>query len=125
LFYGVTVYELLMVAEVREWLHRLRQTDKATLLAISDALTVLCVVGPGLGRPLVDRITGSSLHNLKELRPASAGSTEVRILFVFDPRRRAVLLVAGDKAGQWAHWYTRAIRQAEERYREYLKDVGQ
>jgi hypothetical protein len=27
----------MMVAEVREWLHRLRQEDKATLLAISDA----------------------------------------------------------------------------------------
>lgn len=114
-----------MVAEVREWLHRLRQTDRATLLAISDALTVLRVVGPGLGRPLVDRITGSSLHNLKELRPASSGSTEVRILFVFDPRRRAVLLVAGDKSGQWAHWYTEAIRQAEERYQEYLKETSQ
>ena len=44
----------MMVAEVREWLHRLRREDKATLLAISDALTVLRVMGPGLGRPLVD-----------------------------------------------------------------------
>jgi hypothetical protein len=63
------LYELLMVAEVREWLHRLRQDDKATLLAISDALTVLRVVGPGLGRPLADRVNQSALHNLKELRP--------------------------------------------------------
>ena len=123
LFYEVPTYELLMVAEVREWLHRLRQTDRATLFAISDALTVLRVVGPSLGRPLVDRITGAQLHNLKELRPASAGSTEVRILFVFDPRRRAVLLMAGDKSGQWAGWYAAAIRQAEERYREYLREV--
>lgn len=114
-----------MVTEVREWLRRLRQMDRATLVAISDALTVLRVVGPGLGRPLVDRITGSSLHNLKELRPASTGSTEVRILFVFDPRRRAVLLVAGDKSGQWAHWYPAAIRQAEKHYQAYLKETGQ
>ncbi len=114
-----------MVAEVREWLHRLPQTDRATLLAISDALTVLRVVGPGLGRPLVDRIAGSSLHNLKELRPASTGSTEVRILFVSDPRRRAVLLVAGDKSGQWRHWYSEATRQAQKRYQAYLKETGQ
>ncbi|WP_438860658.1 type II toxin-antitoxin system RelE/ParE family toxin [Amycolatopsis solani] len=40
---------------------------------------------------------GSRLHNLKELRPASAGSSEIRILFAFDPVRRAVLLVAGDE----------------------------
>ena len=42
---------------------------------------------------------GSKLHNLKELRPGSAGTSEARLLFVFDPTRRAVLLVAGDKAG--------------------------
>jgi hypothetical protein len=118
------MYELLMVAEVRDWLHRLRKTDLATLMAISDALTVLRVVGPGLGRPLADRVAHSSLHNLKELRPGASGSAEVRILFVFDPRRRAVLLVAGDKAGQWKRWYDQAIPVAELRYAEYLKEAG-
>jgi hypothetical protein len=113
-----------MVAEVRDWLHRLRQTDKATLMAISDALSVLQVVGPSLGRPLADRISGSSLHNLKELRPGSAGSSEVRILYVFDPSRRAVLLVAGDKAGHWKRWYSEAIPMAEQRYADYLKEVN-
>ena len=44
----------------------------------------------------VDRITGSSLRNLKELR-----SRSIRVLFVFDEARQAVLLVAGDKRGQW------------------------
>ncbi len=67
------MYELLMVAEVRDWLHQLRQTDLATLMAISDALTVLRVVGPGLGRPLADRVARSALHNLKELRPGASG----------------------------------------------------
>jgi hypothetical protein len=71
--------------------------------------------GPTLGRPLVDRIHGSRLHNLKELRPASAGRTDVRILFVFDPEREAILLVAGDKAGRWSQWYAEAIPFAEAR----------
>jgi len=57
--------------------------------------------GPDVGRPLVERVKGSRLHNLKELRPASTGGTEVRILFVFDPVREMVLLVAGDKSGNW------------------------
>lgn len=118
------MYQLRMVAEVREWLHRLRQDYKDTLLAISDALTVLRIVGPGLGRPLVDRVSRSSLHNLKELRPGSAGSSQVRILFAFDPQRRAVLLVAGDKAGRWNHWYDQAIPLAERRYQEYLGEVN-
>lgn len=73
-----------------------------------------------LGRPAADRITGSSLHNRKELRPGSAGRTEIRIQFVFDPPRQAVLLVAGDKAGNWTRWYRDAIKLAEDRYARFL-----
>jgi hypothetical protein len=47
--------------------------------------------------------------------------SEVRILFVFDPWRSAVLLIAGDKAGQWHRWYREAIPQAEQLYEMYLK----
>jgi hypothetical protein len=47
--------------------------------------------------------------------------TMIRILFVFDPRRSAVLLTAGDKTGQWKAWYERAIPHAEELYAVYLK----
>ncbi|MFD4429988.1 type II toxin-antitoxin system RelE/ParE family toxin [Nocardia sp. NPDC058497] len=78
--------------------------------------------GPALGRPLVDRIKGSSVHNLKKLRPGSAGATEIRILFVFDPERNAVLLVAGDKSGNWKAWYRQAIPVAEYRYDVYMKE---
>jgi hypothetical protein len=46
----------------------------------------------------VDRITGSSAHNLKELRVKST-SRQLRCLFVFDPRRTAIILLAGDKTG--------------------------
>ncbi|MFD4582668.1 type II toxin-antitoxin system RelE/ParE family toxin [Streptomyces sp. NPDC058434] len=67
----------------------------------------------------MDRIRGSVLHNLKELRPGSAGRTEVRILFMFDPWRSSVLLIAGDKSGDWNAWYTRAIPMAERLYAEY------
>ncbi len=76
--------------------------------------------GPALGRPAVDRITGSRLHNLKELLPGSAGKTEIRILFIFDPQRRAILLVAGDKADNWTRWYRDAIKLAEDRYARFL-----
>ena len=71
---------------------------------------------------MVDRIKGSSIHNLKELRPGSAGATEVRILFAFDPWRSSVLLVAGDKSGRWREWYRQAIPQAEQLYRTHLKE---
>lgn len=57
---------------------------------------------------------------MKELRPGSAGRSEVRILFIFDPERRAVLLVAGEKAGNWHKWYDRNIPVADERYDAWL-----
>jgi hypothetical protein len=115
-------YRLELVSEVRDWLHQLRRTDRASVVLVGQAITALLEEGPGLGRPLVDRIKGSTLHNLKELRPGSSGATEVRILFIFDPHRNAVLLVAGDKAGQWTTWYRQAIPLAEARYATYLKE---
>src|SRR5215207_2231992 len=72
------------------------------------------------GRPLVDRIQGSQFHNMKELRPPSTGSSEIRMLFAFDPAREAIFLVAGDKAGNWSRWYRQAIPVADERYTEHL-----
>jgi hypothetical protein len=60
---------------------------------------------------------GNGLHNLKELRPGSSGRSEVRILFVFDPVRNAVLLVAGDKSGRWQEWYREAIPAAKQHMR--------
>lgn len=115
-------YRLEIVTEVREWLHRLRRTDRLSAILVGQAITALLEEGPSLGRPLVDRIKNSNLHNLKELRPGSSGTTEIRVLFVFDPARNAVLLVAGDKAGQWTAWYRESIPLAEARYALYLKE---
>jgi hypothetical protein len=118
------VWKIVMVDEVRQWLHSLRRTDRDTLRQVSDALDLLAIEGPTLGRPIVDRIKGSRLHHLKELRPGSAGASEIRILFAFDPATRAVLLVAGDKAGDWKRWYGRAVALAEHRYEQWIKEVG-
>ncbi|MFJ1457940.1 type II toxin-antitoxin system RelE/ParE family toxin [Nocardia sp. N2S4-5] len=63
--------------------------------------------------------TGSRSAKLKELRPRQ---TVIRILFVFDPWRSAILLVGGDKTGQWNAWYEQAIPHAESLYEIYLKE---
>ncbi|SBW21542.1 hypothetical protein FDG2_2039 [Candidatus Protofrankia californiensis] len=60
---------------------------------------------------------------MKELRPGSAGTSEIRILFAFDPLRRAVLLVVGDKSGNWHRWYETAIPVADERYDLHLTEI--
>ncbi len=66
--------------------------------AVGAAIDTLEESGPGLGRPLVDTISNSRHHNMKELRPLG---TFFRILFVFDPRRSVILLLGGDKQGRW------------------------
>lgn len=60
---------------------------------------------------------------MKELRPGSSGRSEVRILFAFDPKRRAILLVAGDKQGIWAKWYRKNIPVADDRFDEHVKKL--
>jgi hypothetical protein len=110
-------WTVILLEEVEEWFFDL---DQETAELLGDAVDQLERKGPTLARPLADRVKGSRLHNLKELRPGSTGHSEVRVLFCFDPARRAILLVAGDKAGQWQDWYKRAIPLAEERYARWL-----
>lgn len=74
---------------------------------------------------MVDSITSSKIRNMKELRPGSSGTSEIRILFAFDPWRSAILLLAGDKAGKWNRWYAEAIPRAERLYEIYLKERGE
>ena len=90
--------------------------------AISKRREILRRVGPNASRPLVDSLTGSQIKNLKELRVSSGGA--LRILFVFDRKRQAVLLLDGDKSinAKWTSWYASAIRDAEEIYEKYVKE---
>ena len=106
--------------QVGLWLDDLDQDSYEQVIA---ALNVLRDMGPQLGRPLVDSVVGSAYKNMKELRPGSRGRSEIRVLFAFDPERRAILLVAGDKAGNWTTWYTKNIPIADARYAEHLKGM--
>jgi hypothetical protein len=115
-------WEILMTTQVDEFLDGLYDSDRESHRLVNQAILVLERNGPAEGRPLVDTITASRIANMKELRPPSAGQSEVRILLVFDRWRSAVLLVAGDKSGQWAKWYRKAIPQAEQLYADYLAD---
>ncbi|NGM17545.1 type II toxin-antitoxin system RelE/ParE family toxin [Eggerthellaceae bacterium zg-893] len=107
-----------------DWLDK---QDAETVAHVFAALELLERHGPSLGRPLVDTLAGTKIRNLKELRPASSGSSEVRILFAFDPKRKAVMLLAGDKAKgknarrKWSGWYKQAIPRAEEIYALHVR----
>ena len=87
------------------------------ILALS---LVLGQFGPRLGRPRVDTLSGSRYANMKELR-FSAADGEWRVAFAFDPRRRAILLVSGDKSGgSQKRFYRDLIRKADQRFDSHL-----
>jgi hypothetical protein len=114
-------WTVILLDEVTDWYFDLVEREPESAKLVAAAIDVLEADGPNLGRPLVDSIKGSSIRNLKELRPGSRGRSEIRILFVFDPVRQAVLLVAGDKAGNWSNWYREQILLAERRYATWLE----
>ena len=88
------------------------------LLAMAQHLAAF---GPSAGRPRVDTLKGSRHRNMKELRFDAAGGVW-RVAFAFDPRRRAILLVAGDKAGVGQkRFYQRLIDKADSRLDAHLR----
>lgn len=88
--------------------------------AIDTAVAMLEELGPGLARPWVDTITGSRHQNMKELRPRGG---HLRVLFAFDPRRTAILLLGGDKTNRWQVWYQEAIPKADALYDDYIRTL--
>jgi|SRR5690349_10086112 hypothetical protein len=91
---------------------------RAEILALARLLQRF---GPQLGRPRVDTLNGSRHANMKELRFSAAGG-EWRVAFAFDPKRKAILLVAGDKSGtSERRFYRELVRKADDRFDAHMK----
>lgn len=89
-------------------------------LTLLTELMLLRTYGPALGRPHVDTLSGSKHSNMKELR-FTAGDGVWRVAFAFDPKRRAIVLVAGDKAGvAQKRFYKALIAKADVRFTDHL-----
>jgi hypothetical protein len=108
--------------EYAAWFTLLIKEDLGSATQVAQAVAALREEGPALGRPLVDRLKGAGIHHLKELRPGSRGRSEIRIIFAFDPSRSALLLLGGDKAGNWQRWYRDNIPLAEQLYLAYTEE---
>ena len=111
-------WEVISSSEFEEWLRVQNSTDQEKIEA---AVQALALGGPSLKRPLVGKVEGSYISNLKELIPMSSN---IRILFVFDPMRRAILLLGGDKSIDFQGWYKKSIPRAELIYEKFLKEEG-
>jgi hypothetical protein len=79
--------------------------------------------GPNLGRPRVDTLKGSRHANMKELRFEAANGVW-RVAFAFDPKRRAILFVAGDKSGgSQKRFYRELVRKADARFDAHVERI--
>jgi hypothetical protein len=113
-------WEVEVSDEFREWYDSL---DEQEGVSVDSAVDALAKNGPALGRPFVDTLKGTRYSNLKELRVQHLGRP-YRILFAFDPRRNAYLILGGDKSRD-ANWYVDAIRRAEAIYAQHLREIGE
>ncbi len=112
------MWEVEFTDQFAEWWQGL-DIDQQTALGLR--VDLLEARGPDLGRPSVDRIKGSRHHNMKELRASAGGA--LRVLFAFDRRRLVILLLGGDKSGQWSEWYDWAIPAADDLYDDYVNEL--
>ena len=99
-----------------EWFIGLNEDEQEDIWAV---VRVLEMLGPQLGRPYVDTLSETKLTNLKELRIQHRGKP-YRVLFVFDPKRQAVLLCGGNKSND-KRFYKKMISIAEREYDSYLR----
>ncbi len=89
--------------------------------SVDVSVRLLEELGPLLSRPHADTLKGSAHANMKELRTQHQGRP-LRTLFAFDPRRTAILLIAGDKTGD-DRFYERMIPEADRLYDEHLAEL--
>ena len=95
----------------------LHEDVRTEILALSK---VLQQFRPQLGRPRVDTLNDSKHAKMKELRFDAADGVW-RVAFAFDPKRKAILLVAGDKSGvSEKKFYKRLIAKADDRFDTHL-----
>lgn len=113
-------WEVEVTDQFTDWWSTLTDAQRE---AVTDRVDLLAERGPDLGRPVVDRIHSSRHQSMKELRAAKGGA--LRVLFSFDPRRQAILLLGGDKSGEWSNWYEWAVPLADDLYDEYLRELGE
>ncbi|OHV52629.1 diaminopimelate decarboxylase [Photorhabdus temperata] len=101
------------------WFDALDDTDRANMLA---SIIALRERGPMLPRPYADTVNGSCYSNMKELRVQSKGDP-LRAFFAFDPKRRGILLCAGNKTGDEKRFYQTMIPIADREFTAHLEKL--
>jgi hypothetical protein len=88
---------------------------------VAATVKLLASHGPALPFPHSSGINGSRHEHMRELRVQSGGRP-LRILYAFDPRRMAILLIGGDKTGK-DRFYDTYVPLADDLYDAHLKEL--
>ena len=104
--------------EFEEWWITLTEDEQIDVDAV---ITLLEIKGSQLGFPHSSGIAASQYNHMRELRIQHKGEP-YRILYAFDPRRVAILLIGGNKGGD-DRWYDTFIPIADKLYREHLGEL--
>jgi hypothetical protein len=112
-------WEVEYTDEFGAWWENLDEDEQASINAV---VLVLEQLGPALTRPYADTVRGSRYPNMRELRVQHQGRP-FRLLYAFDPRRVAIILIGGDKTGD-NRWYDVYVPIADRLYEEHLQQIG-
>ena len=111
-------WEVEFTDEFEQWWNSLSETEQGR---VDARVQLLMERGPNLLYPFSTQIKTSRFPEMRELR-AQVGGDPLRILYAFDPRRTALLLLGGDKTGD-ERWYEVNVPIADRLFEQHLKDI--
>lgn len=112
----MSAWEIEFTDEFGTWWDTLQEAEQESIRA---SVGLLQRFGPQLAYPHSSGIHGSRHQHMRELR-VQRGGRPYRVLYAFDPRRTAILLLGGEKTGQ-DRWYEVFVPQADRLYDEHLQ----
>lgn len=113
-------WEVEYTEEFGQWWTTLTEDEQ---IEINAKVLLLQERGPVLPRPHSDVIVTSRHANMKELR-GIVGEAQLRVLYAFDTRRAAILLIGGDKRGN-KKWYEQFVPIADRLFDRHLDELQQ
>ena len=112
-------WEVEYTNEFEEWWGSLTESEQESVAA---TVGLLELKGPSLPHPYSSGVESSRHSHMRELRIQHAGHP-YRVLYAFDPRRMAVLLIGGNKAGN-NRWYEEFVPVANRLYDRHIAELG-
>jgi hypothetical protein len=116
----VTTWEVEYTDEFGEWWSSLNEAEQES---VDATVRLLEAAGPWLGFPFSSRVQSSRHTHMRELRIQHEGRP-FRVLYAFDFRRCAILLIGGDKTGD-KRWYIKHVPIADKLFDEHLTTLDE